>query len=574
LREAGAAAHATAEPATEPARPHKSRPHRPPAGCGAMAMTERQRMQATVAGLASRGKGPLSFEEILSNPFNLNYFKKFCVSDYSTENLLFWLEVEEYRVIKAPEYRRHIARKILRKYINEGASQQIGLKEELRCDVRSKITVDKDTEPPPTDVFEKIQESVKYEMQMDIFQRFVDSPQYKELCDLSFEERKMVTMDQFDIFRFLGAGGFGMVLLAKKVDTKKYYAIKVIDKRILISQNQTHSIFREKEVLACIEHPFIVALRYAFQTDDHLCFVLDYIPGGNMYSDLMRGPYPHERACFYAAQIVLATQHLHELDILYRDLKPDNVLLTLDGYVKLADMGAARGTADSGEIVAPGAAGAASSTQSSSKTGKSQDSKGRRMTITGTHGYRAPEVYERDYGKEADWWNVGILIIEMLTAENPLRGENRRESEYLTKHKDLQLPSYVEASAKAIILRFLDRDPKKRLGCGEFGFREIRDDKFFEHLDFTKLMNMELKPPFESDLDDEEPTKQQVPKGESQLDYFCQMVDYMRTSMSMRASWVLKAEDQKLFEDFDYVSNKVFEEELLEMAKKSAANPF
>ena len=111
--------------------------------------------------------------------------------------------------------------------------------------------------------------------------------------------------------------------------------MKVIDKRILISHNQTHSIYREKEVLACVEHPFIVALRYAFQvrhqathphprvhvltpsrvlpsqTEDVLCLVLDYIEGGNMYSDLMRGPYTHERACFYAAEIVLATQHLH-----------------------------------------------------------------------------------------------------------------------------------------------------------------------------------------------------------------------------------------------------------------------
>ena len=181
------------------------------------------------------------------------------------------------------------------------------------------------------------------------------------------------------------------------------------------------------KVLACVEHPFIVSLRYAFQTPDHLCFVLDYIAGGNMYSDLMRGPYTHERAVFYAAQIVLATQHLHELNILYRgtsdlllervgeltrepshphfdfcaDLKPDNVLLTVDGYVKLADMGAARGTADDGTISA-GDRPDITGTSTSAKTAKAADPArtGRRMTITGTHGYRAPEVRSTSCPKE------------------------------------------------------------------------------------------------------------------------------------------------------------------------------
>ena len=246
-----------------------------------------------------------------------------------------------------------------------------------------------------------------------------------------------------------------------------------------------------------MEHPFIVPLRFAFQTEDHLCFVLDFIEGGNMYSDLMRGPYTHKRAVFYTAQIVLATEHLHELDILYRDLKPDNVLLTIDGHVKLADMGAARGTAEDGSI-------GTGETASAEKTAKAQDpSRGRRMTITGTHGYRAPEVYDRDYGKAADWWNVGILIIEMLTAENPLRGENRRESEYLTKHKELSLPAYVKESAKKISLAFLNRDPTKRLGCveAEGGVAQIKAHEFFtslecdapkiKGLDWEKLMAME-----------------------------------------------------------------------------------
>lgn len=218
---------------------------------------------------------------------------------------------------------------------------------------------------------------------------------------------------------------------------------------------------------------------------------------------------------------MLATQHLHELNVLYRDLKPDNVLLTIDGFVKLADMGAARGISEDGQIITGDSA-----TASSDKTAKVADpSKQRRMTITGTHGYRAPEVYDRDYGKEADWWNVGILIIEMLSAENPLRGENRRESEYLTKHKELILPAYFKEEAKRIALDFLNRDPKKRLGCREFGVQEIKDHAFFQtiNLDWEKLMGLEMQPPFESDLEYEKPTRQVVQQGFSQLDFFCQV---------------------------------------------------
>ena len=457
--------------------------------------SEVDRVALALSKKAFIGKGPIDFEHVLYDPVNLKYFKDFCVSEMSTENLLFWLEVEDYKDIKeaAINMRLFTARKIARKYIDASATQQLGIEDRYKTAIMEGLKL---PEPPPS-LFTEAQQQIFVSMKTDSFPRFLESQMYKELIAIKLEDRKVVDMKDFDLYRFLGAGGFGMVLLTQMTATKKYYATKVIDKRILISQNQTHSIFREKEVLALVEHPFIVALRYAFQTEDHLCFVLDFIEGGNMYSDLMRGPYTHKRAVFYTAQIVLATEHLHELDILYRDLKPDNVLLTIDGHVKLADMGAARGTAEDGSI-------GTGETASAEKTAKAQDpSRGRRMTITGTHGYRAPEVYDRDYGKAADWWNVGILIIEMLTAENPLRGENRRESEYLTKHKELSLPAYVKESAKKISLAFLNRDPTKRLGCveAEGGVAQIKAHEFFtslecdapkiKGLDWEKLMAME-----------------------------------------------------------------------------------
>ena len=527
-----------------------------------------------------RGQGLASIEQILADPINMKAFKEFCIQEMSVENLLFWLEVADYRQTEAPEYRKMLAGKIFKKFIKKDAPMGIAVQDRTRKDVQNQYN---QQNPEPT-LFDALATEVVLSMKMDILPRFVESKQWQNLLELKFEERKVADMTEFDLYRFLGAGGFGMVLLARRAEKAspfadgaggsadasaaaakdkkgKFYAVKVIDKRILISHNQTHSIFREKEVLACVEHPYIVALRYAFQTEDHLCLVLDYIEGGNMYSDLMRGPYTHERACFYAAEIVLATQHLHELDILYRDLKPDNVLLTVSGDVKLADMGAARGIEEDGTIRS-GDLG----TDTASKTARDVDPvKGRRMTITGTHGYRAPEVYDRDYGKAADWWNVGILIIEMLTAENPLRGENRRESEYLTKNKAIEacLASYLRPEAKSIATAFLTRDASKRLGCAELGVGEIKSHPFFAPIDWDKLLAQEMACPFEPDIEYERPARQPVPKEYPyQLDYFCQMVDYLKTSMEMRPKWPLKKEDQNNFEGFDFVSNKVFEEDL------------
>ena len=343
-------------------------------------------------------------------------------------------------------------------------------------------------------------------------------------------------------------------------------------------------------MLASVEHPFVVSLTYSFQTADHLCLVLDFIRGGNMYSDLMAGPYSHERACFYAAQVVLALEHLHSLDILYRDLKPDNVLLTTDGYLKLADMGAARGIGDTGEIVG-------GDSTSSGRTAKVQPEEKRhlqrRMTITGTHGYRSPEVYDRSYGKPSDWWNVGILIIEMLTADNPLRGNNRKESEHLTKHKDLQLPRTIKADAQSIALAFLHRDPAARLGTpranqdeswskgsgggkgggggggngGGYGESEadaigrIKAHAYFAKIDWVALLAREMKPPFKLDIEESPMTAQRSASSRPPtLDYFCQMVDYLKASMEMRPTWPLKPEDQASFDNFDFVSTQVFEE--------------
>jgi len=387
-------------------------------------------------------------------------------------------------------------------------------------------------------------------------------------------------VSDFDFLRFLGAGGFGMVLLAKRRETERYYAIKVIDKRIVLSQSQVHTIFREKEVLAMVDHPFIVSLRYAFQTEHHLCLVIDYVEAGNMYTDLMHGPYPLPKTIFYAAQVVLALEYLHSLGILYRDLKPDNILLTGSGTLRLADMGAARGTDPSGLIKGD--------SSSARKTAKRKEvTRSRRMTITGTHGYRAPEVYERSYGMSADWWNLGILIIEMLTTENPLRGENRKDSENLAKNKEVTLPQSMTDDTRQIVKGLLERDAEQRLGTRRQlsegvdesmaqAIGRIKAQPFFVDIQWEALLTGEHDVPFQVKPPPPPPeAKHALPTGANPLDFFCEMVDYMKQSKEMRGSWNPDAQEQQVFNQFEFVSTKVFEEELEQLTaqmKEQAAN--
>ena len=289
-----------------------------------------------------------------------------------------------------------------------------------------------------------------------------------------------------------------------------------------------------------------------------------------MFSDLCLGAYSMPRTVFYTAQIVLALAYIHSLDILYRDLKPDNILLDLHGYIKLADMGAARGTATDGFV-----AGYNRESVSAAKTAHIRDgenSRQRRMTITGTHGYRAPEVYEREYGKAADWWNVGILIVEMLTQINPLRGDNRKESEHLTKTMEVVLPKSVSASTTSIVEGFLQKDSRTRLACGDENsgnrVEAVKSHPFFSEpkIDWVALLEKKHEVPFDVTQTNMRQTPLSLQRlltpETNQIDYFSQTVDYMATSITLRKSWVLSPVEQSQFEGFEYVSASAIEEEL------------
>jgi hypothetical protein len=434
----------------------------------------------TLTNLLVRGRAqskPATLGEVLADSTNLHFFAQYAAAAGRCDLLIMWIECQQYASANARLLRRHKARGLVRAYFGEGGVlDEMGL-----SDVRVEIITThclSAAELSPA-LFEPLQRALERELQHDVLPGFLASELNRRMVAAEGDFSAVLSIDDFDLLSFLGAGGFGMVLLARRKQTGRLYALKLLDKRTLLSRKHVFSVFREKAALAHVSHPFIVSLKFALESEDLLGFVCDYAPGGNLYasvSDL--GPCPLERARVYAAQMVLALSQVHDMGILYRDLKPDNVLIDTDGHCRLADMGAARGEQAGGEIGAGGSyrnktlrkselcesaadsdleralaeVGAASldDETADADSASSHPRKGvsTRMTISGTHGYRAPEVYARAYGKGVDWWDLGLLLLEMLTGSNPYRGHTRADSEYLAKHEQVETPAWFDAQAR------------------------------------------------------------------------------------------------------------------------------
>jgi len=293
--------------------------------------------------------------------------------------------------------------------------------------------------------------------------------------------RRSIGLDDFVSIRVLGRGSFGKVVLVKKKDTETLYAMKILKKSHILKRNQVEHTKTERNVLEYIQHPFIVALRFAFQTKTKLYLVLDYYSGGELFFYLGKeGKFSESRAKFYAAQIVLALQYLHELGIVYRDLKPENVILDHYGNIALTDFGL-------------------------SKEGISDNTSA--TSFCGTPEYLAPEILRRvGHGKAADWWSLGALIYEMLTGIPPFYSRDRERLFQKILNAGLRLPPHLSDEAKSLLRALLNRDPTMRIGSVK-GAIEVRSHKWFADIDWEKLLAKKVDPPFKPPpaLDNEYP---------------------------------------------------------------------
>lgn len=286
-----------------------------------------------------------------------------------------------------------------------------------------------------------------------------------------FKLSKKVTIDDFETVKCIGKGSFAKVMMVKKKDTGDIYAMKCLTKKDLVKRKQIQHTMTEREVISNIKHPFIVSLHFAFQTDTKLYLVTDFFNGGELFWHLKNeNNFTETRARFYAAEIVLALECLHESGIVYRDMKPENLLLDADGHIRLTDFGLSKDSLHGNAVT---------------------------KTFCGTPEYLAPEVVRQEpYGTAVDWWALGVLIFEMLHGLPPFYNKNLREMYHAILNNPIPFPVTFSQDVQEIISGLMERNPKNRLGYN--GAQEVKESTWFVEngIDFVKLYKKELPVPY------------------------------------------------------------------------------
>ncbi|KAJ8347866.1 hypothetical protein SKAU_G00264550 [Synaphobranchus kaupii] len=279
--------------------------------------------------------------------------------------------------------------------------------------------------------------------------------------------------EQFDIRKVLGQGSFGKVFLVKKKtgpDAGQLYAMKVLKKATLKVRDRVRTKM-ERDILVEVNHPFIVKMHYAFQTEGKLYLILDFLRGGDLFTRLSKEVmFTEEDVKFYLAELALALDHLHSLGIIYRDLKPENILLDEQGHIKLTDFGLSK---------------------------EAIDHENKAYSFCGTVEYMAPEVVNRrGHTHSADWWSYGVLMFEMLTGTLPFQGKDRKETMTMILKAKLGMPQFLSTEAQSLLRNLFKRNPGNRLGAGPDGVEEIKRHQFYCTIDWNKLYRREITPPF------------------------------------------------------------------------------
>ncbi|GCC34540.1 hypothetical protein chiPu_0013015 [Chiloscyllium punctatum] len=327
-------------------------------------------------------------------------------------------------------------------------------------------------------------------------------------------------LEDFHCVALLGRGHFGKVLLAQHKLTKKMFAVKALKKGNILSRDEVDSLMCEKrifETVSSVQHPFLVNLFACFQTTNHVCFVMEYAPGGDLMMHIRSNVFSEPQARFYAACVILGLQFLHKKDIVYRDLKLDNLLMDAEGYIKIGDFGLCKEGMGSGDHT---------------------------NTFCGTPEFLAPEVLtEISYTRAVDWWGLGVLVYEMLVGECPFPGDDDDEIFDSIVNDEVSYPRFLSTEAISAIKKLLRKDPEHRLGAGDQDAEEVKKEMFFKEMDWEALLARRVTPPF-------------LPKVRSPFDVqnFDDEFTSQRPILSPFSDFQpLTSQEQAMFEGFDSI---------------------
>ncbi|KAI1430113.1 kinase-like domain-containing protein [Xylaria sp. FL1777] len=301
-------------------------------------------------------------------------------------------------------------------------------------------------------------------------------------------EKKHYGPDDFQILRLIGKGTFGQVYQVRKKDSNRIYAMKVLSKKVIVQKKEVAHTVGERNILvrtATSESPFIVGLKFSFQTQNDLFLVTDYMSGGELFWHLQKeGRFDEKRAKFYIAELILAIQHLHHNDIVYRDLKPENILLDANGHIALCDFGLSKANLTKNDTT---------------------------NTFCGTTEYLAPEVLldESGYTKMVDFWSLGVLVFEMCCGWSPFYAEDTQQMYKNIAFGKVRFPrDTLSQEGRNFVKGLLNRNPKHRLGAIDDA-EELKRHPFFANVDWVSLSKKLITPPFKPKL-----------KSETDVSYF------------------------------------------------------
>jgi len=295
------------------------------------------------------------------------------------------------------------------------------------------------------------------------------------------EVKSKPPLNDFTVIKILGKGAFASVYKVHQNSTEDVYAMKVMAIKELKNKGALGRVLeREKPVLEQVTHPFIVGLVGGYISKNRVYLVMEYCPGGDLKKLLTihakNGRFPEPQARFYTAELILALECLHSRGVIYRDLKPENVLLDLDGHIRLADFGLVKQNV-------------ANSTEGGT-------------SFLGTPLYLSPEMVAKvGHGQATDWWGLGIMLFEMLTGDAPFQGADGSIEGLFTEIKEGAVPTMagVSAEAVAVVRGLLNKNAASRFAAPnlkEHAWFSANNPSLHTKDEWDALYNKELRPPF------------------------------------------------------------------------------